>query len=191
MNAFEYTDRARENNEPMLGTPGVGDNEENEDDDVVDEQYEMPPKAKDNTASGYGLRGRGGRSYNHCYTGEDFVVGDDIGITLDSKGDDEVLETPQMSLKAGLRTFGDDGIKAVEKEMRQLHDRDVMKPVFKCSLTPKQQKEALAYLMFLKHKRCDRIPSTTPGEEPPRDAKDSGSARSHSTHLETSSSNRP
>ena len=38
---------------------------------------------------------------------------------------------------------------------------------------------------------CDRIPSTTPGAEPPRNAKDSGSARSHSTHLETSSSNRP
>ena len=37
----------------------------------------------------------------------------------------------------------------------------------------------------------DRIPSTTPGAEPPRDTKDSGSARSHSTHLETSSSNRP
>ena len=37
----------------------------------------------------------------------------------------------------------------------------------------------------------DRIPSTTPGAEPPRDAKDSGSARSHSTHLETSSSDPP
>ena len=40
-------------------------------------------------------------------------------------------------------------------------------------------------------KGSDRIPSTTPGAEPPRDAKDSGSARSHSTHLETSPSNRP
>ena len=37
----------------------------------------------------------------------------------------------------------------------------------------------------------DRIPSTTPGAEPPRDARDSGSARSHSTQLETSSSARP
>ena len=37
----------------------------------------------------------------------------------------------------------------------------------------------------------DRIPSTTPGAEPPGDAKDSGSARPHSTHLETSSTNRP
>ena len=37
----------------------------------------------------------------------------------------------------------------------------------------------------------DRIPSTTPGTEPPRGTKDSGSARSHSTHLETSSQKRP
>ena len=37
----------------------------------------------------------------------------------------------------------------------------------------------------------DRIPSTTPGAKPLRDARDSGSARSHSTHLETSSSDRP
>ena len=37
----------------------------------------------------------------------------------------------------------------------------------------------------------DRVPSTTPGAEPPRDAKDSGSARSHSMHLETSSSDGP
>ena len=37
----------------------------------------------------------------------------------------------------------------------------------------------------------DRIPSTTPGADPPRDARDSDSARSHSTHLETSSSDRP
>ena len=38
---------------------------------------------------------------------------------------------------------------------------------------------------------ADRIPSTTPDAEPPRDARDSGSARSQSTHLETSSSDRP
>ena len=40
-------------------------------------------------------------------------------------------------------------------------------------------------------KGSDRIPSTTPGAEPHRDAKDSGSARSHSPHLETSPSDRP
>ena len=40
-------------------------------------------------------------------------------------------------------------------------------------------------------KGSDPIQSTTPGEEPPRDARDSGSARSHSTHLETISSDQP
>ena len=40
-------------------------------------------------------------------------------------------------------------------------------------------------------KGSDRILSTNPGAEPPRDARDSGSARSHSKHLETSSSDRP
>ena len=40
-------------------------------------------------------------------------------------------------------------------------------------------------------KGSDRIPSNTPGAEPSRDARDSGSARSHSMHLESSSSDRP
>ena len=46
-------------------------------------------------------------------------------------------------------------------------------------------------LMYLSLLGNDKIPSTTPGAEPSRDARDSGSARSHSTHLETSSSDRP
>ena len=45
--------------------------------------------------------------------------------------------------------------------------------------------------MKVKTSHIDRIWSTTPGAEPPRDVRDSGSARSHSTHLETSSSDRP
>ena len=142
------------NDETRLGIPGVDDNG---DDGTVDEQSETPPDLENSTVGGYGLRNRQGRDYNHRYAGEDFVVGDDTGITLATRGNDEVLETPQMSLKAGLRTFGDDGMKAVEKEMRQLHDRYVMKPVHKNCLTPEQQKEALAYLMFLRRKRCGKI----------------------------------
>ena len=37
----------------------------------------------------------------------------------------------------------------------------------------------------------DRILSNTPGAEPPRDARDSGSTTSHSKHVETSSSDQP
>ena len=47
------------------------------------------------------------------------------------------------------------------------------------------------HFLTLPLSKSDRIPSTNPGAEPPRDARDSGSARSHSTHLETSSSDQP
>ena len=76
---------------------------------------------------------------------------------MTTHGTSEVPETPQMSLKAGLRTFRNDGVKVVEKEMRQLHDRGVMVPVHKKCLTPEQRKEALAYLMFVKRKRCGKV----------------------------------
>jgi hypothetical protein len=62
-----------------------------------------------------------------------------------------------MSLKRGLKVFGDDGVAAVKKEMLQLHDRKVMAPKHVTDLTPEQKREALAYLMFLKRKRCGKI----------------------------------
>ena len=88
---------------------------------------------------------------------QDFVINNKDGIIMTTKGCSEVLETPQMSLKAGLQTFGNDGLKAVEKEMRQLHNRDMMMPAHKNCLMPEQRKKALAYLMFLKHKCCGKI----------------------------------
>ena len=138
-----------------LGIAGVGDNE---DDDTIEGLSKITVDVKNNNmVGGYGLRNRRGHNYNHRYAGEDFVVGDNTGTTLTTKGNDVVLETPQMSLKAGLRTFGDDGMKAVEKEMHPLHDRDMMNPIHKKCLTQEQRKEALAYLMFLKRKRCRKI----------------------------------
>ena len=140
--------------ETLLGIPGVDGSGV---DKTVDEQATLPPDSNTNMVGGYGLRNKRGHNYNHRYAGEDFVVGEDVGITLTTKESDQVMETPQMSLKAGLRTFGDDGLKAVEKEMRQLHDRSVMRPVHKGCLTVEQRREALAYLMFLKRKRCGKI----------------------------------
>ena len=46
---------------------------------------------------------------------------------------------------------------AVQKEMQQLHDRKVMAVKHSAELTPKQRKEALAYLMFLKRKWCGKV----------------------------------
>jgi hypothetical protein len=62
-----------------------------------------------------------------------------------------------MSMKKGLKVFGEDGDEAVRKEMQQLHDRKVMECKQAAELSPAQKQEALAYLMFLTRKRCGRV----------------------------------
>jgi hypothetical protein len=60
-------------------------------------------------------------------------------------------------MQRGLKLFGEAGVKAVADELKQLHDRVVMKPKLTKELTPEQRQEALAYLMFLKRKRSGKI----------------------------------
>jgi hypothetical protein len=69
----------------------------------------------------------------------------------------ESLATAQMSMNKGLKLFGNAGIEAVRSEMVQLHNRKVMKPVHSRELIPEERQEALAYLMFLKRKRCGKV----------------------------------
>ena len=85
--------------ETSLGIPRV---DGNGDDDIGNQPPMITPNVNNNTVGGYGLRKRRGRNYIHRYAGEDFVVGEDTQVTLATKESDEVLETPQMSLKAGL-----------------------------------------------------------------------------------------
>ena len=68
--------------------------------------------------------------------------------------DDVILETPQMNMRQGIKMFG--AVQAVKNEMQQLHDRKVMAARHPKELTQGQKKEALAYLMFLKRKRCEK-----------------------------------
>lgn len=63
----------------------------------------------------------------------------------------------QYHVSKGLKIFGDEGVKAVLKELQQLHDILVIKPVKAQSLTLAQKKASLQYLMFLKQKRCGKI----------------------------------
>jgi hypothetical protein len=101
----------------------------------------------------YGMRVRRERDYSHLFH--------QVGILFSSVGvadsEDTPLATPQMSMKKGLKTFGKAGVEAVRKEMKQLHDRKVMVPCKPKELTREQKKEALAYLMFLKRKRCGKV----------------------------------
>ena len=69
----------------------------------------------------------------------------------------ELFMTEQMSLKRGLKEFGEDGAKVVIKELKQLDYLDAIKPVHARHVTREQKKAALRYLMYLKQKRCGQI----------------------------------
>ena len=63
----------------------------------------------------------------------------------------------QLSLKQGIRAWGDDAINAVKKEVQQMHDKKVYKPVKVGTLTRQEKLAALRSIIFLKQKRCGRI----------------------------------
>ena len=63
----------------------------------------------------------------------------------------------QYHIKKGLKMFGEAGAEAVQKEMKQLHDLEVLKPVFKKSMTAQELERVLQYLMFQKMKKSGKI----------------------------------
>ena len=93
-------------------TPGVGAAEENEMGENGEDQPMQveamaqpplaPPEEENNSGGRYHLHSDRNRNYNNHYAGEDFVVDSESSIVMTTEGMGEVLETPQMSLKAGL-----------------------------------------------------------------------------------------
>jgi hypothetical protein len=65
--------------------------------------------------------------------------------------------TAQMTAKAGLKYFGQDGADAIMVELEQLLYHKVMDRCKAGDLSKEQKKAALKYLMFLKQKHCGKI----------------------------------
>ena len=109
----------------------------------------------------YNLQKNRARSYKHAYDPKLYEAEhekqSDMGDIVLTTVDDTPEDTRQMSMKKGLKMFGNGGYAAVKKEMQQLHDRKVMQPIRRKDLSPEQKKEALGYLMFLKKKQCGKI----------------------------------
>jgi len=59
----------------------------------------------------------------------------------------------QYSITAGLKKFKEKGEAGVTKELTQMHDMTVFRPIFKEALSKEERAKALASLMFLKEKR--------------------------------------
>ena len=60
-----------------------------------------------------------------------------------------------MNYRAGLKAFGSEAIKAIKKEMKQLHQYNCVTP--RSDLSWKQKRGALEYLMKLKQKKDGSI----------------------------------
>jgi Reverse transcriptase (RNA-dependent DNA polymerase) len=78
---------------------------------------------------------------------------------MSGEDEEEMLSfvTAQMTAKAGLKYFGQDGADAIMVELEQLLYRKVMDGCKAGDLSKEQKKAALKYLMFLKQKRCGKI----------------------------------
>jgi hypothetical protein len=62
-----------------------------------------------------------------------------------------------FSLKQGIKKFGEQGIKAVHKEMKQIHDRVVFEPTSIEEMTMLERKRAMESLIFLTEKRDETV----------------------------------
>jgi len=69
----------------------------------------------------------------------------------------EHVALTQYNLKQGLKIYGEAAAEAVIKEMKQLHDRKTITPRYAHELSIENKRRALAYLMFIKEKRCGTI----------------------------------
>ncbi len=68
-----------------------------------------------------------------------------------------VIIAQQLSLKAGLRKFGDRGKMAVTKELTQLHEKNYFVPVDPEELSVEQKNHAMISLCLLTEKRDGTI----------------------------------
>jgi hypothetical protein len=65
---------------------------------------------------------------------------------------------PRMiNLKQGIKCFGKEGYEAARKELRQLNEREVFKPISIQTMTHQEKRRAMDSLIFLVEKRDGRI----------------------------------
>jgi hypothetical protein len=67
----------------------------------------------------------------------------------------------QLSLKAGLKEWGEEAFTAAQYEMKQLNFRNTFKPKHWRELSQVQRQTVLEYHMFLKQKRDGKIKGRT------------------------------
>ena len=63
----------------------------------------------------------------------------------------------QLRMKEGIKTWGQEGVNAIIKEMKQFYGREIVKPLLPSEITPTVKATALGYLIFLLKKERNGI----------------------------------
>ena len=63
----------------------------------------------------------------------------------------------QYGIKKGLELFEQEGVDAVLKELKQMHNMEVVEPLHPSTVTKEMRQRALNYLMFLKRKKSGEV----------------------------------
>jgi hypothetical protein len=139
----------------------------NDVEEVADEQLQQPALRRSNRVSKSSqdsiysyLQARDENTEE--YSGENVPVIAMIKCHINEKmaamsGEEAYGFIQTYSLKAGLKKFGEKGSDAATKEMKQLHDRKVFKPIMTSELTTQERKRAMESLIFLTEKRDGRV----------------------------------
>ena len=67
----------------------------------------------------------------------------------------EHLILTQVGMKKGVKMWGESSVEAILREMKQFHDRKVVRPLKPSEIIDNIRERALRYLMSLKKKRSD------------------------------------
>jgi len=129
--------------ESMEDPSGTGGEDETDVEATMNERY-------GERSGHYNLRPRRERNYDRWNDTVLTNYGSDENI---SEG---VVHT-QYYVHQGLKLFGKAGEDAITTELRQLHIRQVIEPLYSNSLTQKEKEDALPYLMFLKKKHTGQV----------------------------------
>ena len=68
---------------------------------------------------------------------------------IHSKNNNKIKLLHTYNLRQGLNQFGEEGLKAVQNEMKQLHERNVFEPIHPYELTREERSKTMESLIFL------------------------------------------
>jgi hypothetical protein len=160
---MENNDAGSDDDEESIENTGVGDDDESVENTGVHQPMEYKRFTQAEEAGRTAALNNDNKPRARSTVALEFMFEDmdpnSIFELMSGEDEEDMLSfvTVQMTAKAGLKYFGQDGADAIMVELEQLLYCKVMDGCKAGDQSKEQKKAALKYLMFLKQKRCGKI----------------------------------